>query len=168
MGYKMSKKKDTREYRMEVGENGKMIKVYLEPEVVPQQTPANPEGEKLSFLTVIKNSNFPEKSQFTAIILSVFLGAFCAHDFYLDMKKRAIGKYIFFAISIIPAAILFTQVQNEATISYNTLYQALMMLPMLTYFLIWSYDFITIASKKSTHFKQKPIKVKEAKAKKSK
>ncbi|MFI3129047.1 MAG: TM2 domain-containing protein [Bacillota bacterium] len=163
----MSKKKDKREFRMEVGDNGEMIKVYLEPEVVPEQTPANPEGEKLSFLTVIKNTNFPEKSQFTAIVVSVFLGAFCVHDFYLGMKKRAIGKYIFFAISIIPAAILFAQVQNEAIISYNTLYQALMMLPLLMYFLLWSYDFITIASKKSTHFKQKPIKV-STKEKKSK
>lgn len=165
MGYKMSKKKDTREYRMEVGDNGEMIKVYLQPEIVPEQTPANPEGETLSFLTVIKNGNFPEKSQFNAILLSVFLGAFCVHDFYLGLKKRAIGKYIFFILSIIPAAILFAQVQNEATISYNTLYQALMMLPLLIYFLIWSYDFITIASKKSTHFKVKPVKVPKEKNK---
>ncbi len=163
MGYKMSKKKDTRQYRMEVGDNGEMIKVYLDPEVVPEQTPANPEGEKLTFLTVIKNSNYPEKSQFTAIVIAVFLGAFCVHDWYLGLKNRAIGKYIFFALSIIPAAILFSQVQNEVTISYNTLYQALMMLPLLVYFLLWSYDFITIAGKKSTHFKQKPVKEKKSK-----
>ncbi len=148
---------------MEVGDNGEMIKVYLEPEIVPEQTPANPEGETLSFLTVIKNGNFPEKSQFTAIILSVFLGAFCVHDLYLGFKKRAIAKYILFAISAIIAAILFVQVQNETAISYNSLYQALMMLPMLVYFLIWSYDFITIASKKPTHFKMKPVKAQKDK-----
>ncbi len=149
-------KKSNKEYRLEVGENGKPVKVYIENETAKKaEVQTNPSGEKITFFNQIKLGNFKTKSQFWAIILATFGGMFSLHDFYLGTKNRVVVKLAIFAVGIILGGILFWQVSNESAISYNMAYQSIMLLPFICYFLIWSYDFITLATKKSSHFKTK-------------
>ncbi|MFI3167625.1 MAG: hypothetical protein R3Y32_05845 [Bacillota bacterium] len=152
-------KKSNKEYRMEVGDDGKPIKVYIEPAPIEYEV-AEEVAVRTNFFNELKVTKYPEKSQFTAIVLAVFGGMISLHDFYLGTKYRAGIKGIVFLIGAIMAWFLFDQVSKETALSYNVFYQSIMLLPLILYFLAWSYDFITLAAKRSSHFKVKPIKEK--------
>ncbi len=158
-------KKSTQEDRMEVGDDGKLIKVYIEEEVKNQEE-IEDETVKINFFNEIRRTEYPDKSQFKAIVLSAFGGMIFLHDFYLGTKNRALIKGVLFAVAAVMSYILFAQVANETAISYNIFFQAIMLLPLILYFLAWSYDFMTLAAKKSTHFKIMPVKEKKEKSKK--
>ena len=159
MSKKKKSKKPLEEYNATVSENGEILPSTLVPKKVKCVEPDTVlEGVNIDDIPMfwqIKDGAFNEKSQFIAIVLAVFTGMFAAHDWYLGLKKRALIKYAVTALACVLAAILFSLVLSEAVISYNTMFQSLMMLPTMIFVLWWSFDFITLATKRSKHFKQK-------------
>ena len=159
MSRKKKFEKPKEEYNATVGDGGEILpstpevkKVkYVEPDTVVEGVVV----DELPVVWQIRDGTFPKKSQFLTILLSVFVGMFGAHDWYLGLKKRALYKYVLFGLGAILGSILFSLVASEASISYNFMFQSMMMAPLLAYVLWWSFDFITVVSKRSKHFKMK-------------
>ncbi len=137
-------------YNTVVGENGELIKIKEEVKVVVEE-----KQEDIPILKEIRLGKFTDKSQFIAIILSVFGGLIALHDFYLGLKKRGIFRIGLLGVSMICSYVLFQIVSSEALIGYNYFFQIGLMLPILLSVLWWSYDAMTIISMNGKKFKMK-------------
>lgn len=156
----MSRKKNVIEtdveYNSIISEDGKVVKVEVKEEPKKPSDVEYDKDEKVTMFKEIKLGTFKTKSHFLAIILSAFGGLLAIHDFYLGLNRRGFFKFGLLGISVITSAILFTMVSAEVALAFNMFFQMIMLLPLLLYVLWWSYDFVTVATKSSKRFKQKP------------